>query len=242
MTATTGSAQEFAAAKFDGVVVWGNVNPPRDQLRSLQKTERVEILATEGSGWLHIRLPEGVEGFVHGGNLRAWGTAALGSDAARARPLLDPAEPRRFPGAPRVALGLTIFAWLCAIGGQLFGIGAAADYNCAEDTFGFTDCSDEGSTRFVLYLTFAVPSFITALFAWGIAYTIALVRHLEDRWGPTASAEPQRMPAPVVPAPATPAPDSSERCEVCGNVFAAGGLTILYGKRMCQQCAAAAQL
>jgi hypothetical protein len=256
----TPNTQEFAVARYSGVAVWASVSPPRDQVRALQQNERVELLVDEGDGWLRVRMADGAQGLVQRSALRAWDAyqqqqmqqpRAVQPSYAAASP---PSYGRRYAGAPLVALGLNIFAWLCAIGGLLLAIGLAADYDCTafEDPFGFgtssSDCDDEGSTRVVIFLSIFLPSIVTALFAWGIAYTISILRHLEvkvdrvSRDGAGAAIAPAYQPAPQPVAMTPDVPKVTGRCEVCGNLFSADVLADVDGKRMCRQCAAASRL
>src|SRR5581483_11264731 len=99
------------------------------------------------------------------------GPALQAPAAAPYRPAAAPSSgPGIFSGAGKVAMGLVIFGWLTLVGGQLVGLGAAASYSCTESFL--SSCNGEFGTRLMLYVTFAGPTLVSALFAWGIAYCI----------------------------------------------------------------------
>jgi hypothetical protein len=183
---------EELLARYDGVVIWRGMQAPRVELRKLRQHEPVTVVADEGGGWLRVRLEprtpraEALEGYVQRSalqprfaaqaNVYATPWSDVAGDEAPATPV--PYAAGVFPWAGRVAIGLVIFGWLSLVGGQLVGIGAAANYSCS-DSF-FSSC-DESSTRLWLYLTFAGPTLVSALFAWGIAYCIWFLREIEGR-------------------------------------------------------------
>jgi len=187
--------QEELLARYNGVVIWRGTQAPRVELRKLRQHEPVTVVADEGGGWLRVRLAEGAEGYVQRSALQprfaaqANAYATPGSDVAgveapaSARPYAPvtplPYAAGIFPWAGKVAMALAIVGWLALVGGQLVGLGAAASYDCTKTIF--SSCNDTGSTRIVLYLTFAVPSFVFSLFAFGIAYCIWFLRKIELR-------------------------------------------------------------
>jgi len=67
--------------------------------------------------------------------------------------------------------------WLTLIGGQIVGLGLASAYDCEESLV--DDCSDQGIAQFLLYLSVAAPTVISATLAWAVSYGLQLLDRIE---------------------------------------------------------------
>jgi hypothetical protein len=84
-------------------------------------------------------------------------------------------------GANRVATGLTIFAWIVLIGGNLLALGMASSYDCGSG-FGST-CSNEGGSQLAIFAMISVISIVWALFIWAAAYGVLLLASINNKLG-----------------------------------------------------------
>jgi hypothetical protein len=82
-------------------------------------------------------------------------------------------------GANRVATGLTIFAWIVLIGGNLLALGMASSYDCGSG-FGST-CSNEGGSQLAIFAMISVTSIVWALFIWAAAYGVLLLASINNK-------------------------------------------------------------
>jgi hypothetical protein len=176
---TEARSAETAVPKYNGLAIWASIDRPPQLLRHVGQDEPLTILDEASANWLHVKLPEGADGYVRRDAVRLM--ALAGEDGG----VSAPAAPRikrvaglhAFPGAMRVSAVLTVIAWLSLIGGQLIGLGAAANYDC-RSALG-SSCGDESMARLILYLGFAGSGLAAALVAWVSAYMLLLLDSIE---------------------------------------------------------------
>lgn len=168
-----------AIPKYSGLAIWASTDRPPQLLRHVGPNEPLTILDEPSANWLHVKLPEGADGYVRRDAVRF--VALDGEDRGVSAPAVGRirrvAGLHAFPGAMRVSTVLTVIAWLSLIGGQLAGLGAAASYDC-RSTFG-SSCGDESMAHLVLYLGFAGSGMAVALVSWVSAYTLLLLDSVE---------------------------------------------------------------